>query len=74
MPKICQMIGVREWNEKGPVFLSRDEKSGRLVIRAENEGGNNSTDVDLFDLIDWLKLGPAEIDHGRNSERGASSI
>ena len=28
---------------------------GRLVIRAKNEGGHNSTEVDLLQLIAWLK-------------------
>jgi hypothetical protein len=28
------------------------------VIRAFNECGNNYTQVDLLDLIEWLKSGP----------------
>lgn len=51
------MEGVREYGEAYPVELARCRKTGRLVVRAYNEGGNNHTDVDLWDLIEWLSLG-----------------
>ena len=35
--------------------LAAEETTGRLVIRAKNEGGFNVTEVDLWDLIDWLR-------------------
>jgi hypothetical protein len=63
MPDDCTsftMHGVREHSEGYPVDLCRDPASGRLTIRARNEGGNNITQVDLLDLIDWLRLGPPD--------------
>jgi len=54
MFKICEMVGVREYGESKPVELWRDDETGRLVIRASNECGNNSTSVDLFELLDWV--------------------
>lgn len=47
------MEGVREYNEELPVELWR--VNGRLVVRALNEGGNNGTEVDLLDLVEWLR-------------------
>lgn len=58
MPMICELRGVREHCEGDPVELWRDNDTGRLVIRAQNECGNNSTHVDLFDLLDWMSAGP----------------
>lgn len=58
MPKICDMEGVREYLERETVELWRNEKYGRLTIRAYNERGNNFTDVDLCGLIEWLAFGP----------------
>jgi hypothetical protein len=58
MPKICEIIGVREHVERSPVELWRNDKTGRLVVVALNEGGCSGTEVDLLDLIDWLQAGP----------------
>ncbi|MCS3496510.1 hypothetical protein ABIF63_002554 [Bradyrhizobium japonicum] len=55
---ICAMDGVREHGEGFPVHLMREQNSGRLLIRAFNESGNNYTDVDLGDLVQWLRFGP----------------
>jgi hypothetical protein len=55
--KIAVMEGVREHTERGPVELWLNEE-GRVVIRSYNECGNNYTDVDLPDLVDWLRSGP----------------
>lgn len=56
---ICTLNGVREHGEGYDVELVREPiTQGRLSIRARNEGGNNDTLVDLWDLIDWLRLGP----------------
>jgi hypothetical protein len=54
------MSGVREYCDGYPVELRRDLKNGRLLITAWNEGHNNMTQVDLWDLIEWLRLGPPE--------------
>ncbi len=42
-----------------PVIIA--EIKGRLVIRAFNEGGYNCTDVDLLDVIDWVKQNKPEL-------------
>jgi hypothetical protein len=51
--KAIVMEGVREYCEEMTVRLRKT--NGRLVIEARNEGGHNSTEVDLVDLLDWLK-------------------
>lgn len=57
MTKICNMDGVREYMDGETVELGRSEISGRLVVRAYNECGNNFTEVDLFDVVAWLRTG-----------------
>ncbi len=50
---------MKEHAEGYPVELVRQaDTAGRLIVRARNEGGNNETLVDLWDLIDWLRFGP----------------
>ena len=48
------MEGVREHSKGGPVQLLYNKESGRWIIRAENEGGHNETQVDFLDLVGWL--------------------
>lgn len=45
--------GIREYAEGEPVRLSYQNK--RPTIVARNEGGFNGTEVDLLDLINWIK-------------------
>jgi hypothetical protein len=52
--KIAVLAGVREHCEGMAVELWLG-RSGRVVVRAYNECGNNCTDVDLMDLIAWAK-------------------
>lgn len=60
--------GVTEYCEDMPVELAEttgryvygipEEEwpgRGRIVILAKNEGGHNSTEVDLLELIAWLR-------------------
>jgi hypothetical protein len=54
--KIATLANVREWTEGEPVEVWLNRR-GRIVIRAFNECGNNSTDVDLFDLLAWTRDG-----------------
>lgn len=54
MSKLEIMKGVR--SDESPVELWRDDESGRLTIRAYNEAGYNCTDIDFWDLVEWLKL------------------
>ena len=64
-----EMEGVREYAEHMPVTLSVETKDNRvwnpelkdwadmprrLVVVALNEGGYNSTAIDLEDLLHWL--------------------
>lgn len=54
-----KVLGVREYGEGYDVeLICGASTNGRLSIRAKNEGGNNDTLVDLWDLIEWLQLGP----------------
>jgi hypothetical protein len=50
------MDGVREHGEGFPVELDDGgaEEEPRPIIRAFNEGGHNSTEIDLLDLLTWL--------------------
>lgn len=49
------MKGVREYCEENKVTLTETKGAKRLVIQAINQGGYDSTEVDLLDLISWLK-------------------
>lgn len=58
--KISDMQGVREHTERAIVELHRSNE--RLVVRAFNECGNNYTDVDLLDILDWVNnLSPSSV-------------
>ena len=50
-----KMKGVREYNEGMLVELDLAENDNRTVIVAYNEAGYNSTEVDLLDVIEWVK-------------------
>jgi predicted type IV restriction endonuclease len=49
-----KMNGVSEYCEEMAVRLAITD-NGRWVVRALNEGGYNSTEVDLFELLEWLR-------------------
>jgi hypothetical protein len=53
---ICDLPGVRSVENEFPVSLCRDEETGRIVIRAVNEGGYACTEVDLLDLLQCFGL------------------
>jgi hypothetical protein len=61
MGKICEMYGVRDHGENDTPELYLDEQSGRLVVRAFNEGRHNVTHVDLLDLLAWVKTNRPEL-------------
>jgi len=63
------MAGVR--SEDSGVDLVRHWGTGRLVLRAYNEGGFNCTDIDLLDLLAWLT---AENAAGRLPEELAAAV
>jgi hypothetical protein len=74
MPKLCDIPRVRQYGviEPQPLELWRDDESGRLVIRAYNEGGYSGTEVDLLDLIEWLSTGPRPVVVLENGTRAIS--
>jgi hypothetical protein len=55
--KLATLQGVREYCEDEAVELWLNE-TGRIVVRAYNECGNNYTEVDFRDLLDWAAGGP----------------
>ena len=61
-----KMRGVHEYSEGYDVELIsmlgfHTKRGDRLVVLAVNEGGQNSTAVDLLDLIEWLKKNRQEL-------------
>ena len=46
---------AREYSEGMEVGVDREEDSNRWIVRAYNEGGHNCTEVDILDLVDWLR-------------------
>lgn len=55
--RITTLTNVREYGEGDPVELWRVK--GRVVVRCFNEGHYNWTDLDLTDLLTWVKRGKA---------------
>lgn len=54
-----KMAGVIEFNECMPVILV---EAGEVAsIKALNEGGHNSTEIDLRSLLVWLKMNRPEL-------------
>jgi hypothetical protein len=51
---LCELDGVRGGDTGFPVSLVRDRETGRIVLRAVNEGGFSCTDIDWQDLLVWL--------------------
>jgi hypothetical protein len=49
------MKGVTEYCEGMDVCLIEISGQTRLAVKAYNEAGFNSTQVDVLELIDWLK-------------------
>ena len=50
-----EMNEVTEYCEGRTVYLAQEETNGRTVVRAVNEGGYNCTEVDIVQLLEWLK-------------------
>ena len=76
MTRRCRKIltGVSEYKEGFDVYLEvtdgsytpdEDESqwpgNGRLVIVALNAGGHDSTEVDLLELLAWVKINRPEL-------------
>ena len=54
---------IREYADEYPVKITSREVEGkeRLVIDALNEGGYNGTEVDLLDVLKWVKENMPEL-------------
>lgn len=54
------MNNIREYCEEYPVDIEIsddvEQHGGRWVITATNEGGHNSTQVDLVDVLNYVKI------------------
>ena len=55
------MEGVTEYSEGYEVELLQTKDNGRWVIMALNQGGFDSTSVDVVDLIAWLRANRPEL-------------
>lgn len=55
--------GVREYGERLPVKIAFYEDVGRFVLKAENQGGYDCVEINLLDLVAWLKDGGMERNH-----------
>ena len=63
---VCELEGIRGGDTGFSVCLVRGTKSGRVKLRAINEGGFSCTEVDLLDLVLWLaQVVPGAIDSER---------
>ena len=51
---------IKEYNEGLPVVI--EWRNDRWCVVAMNEGGYNSTAVDLGDILDWVKTAPDFVD------------
>ena len=51
---------IREYSEKRSVAITKHD-NGRWIIKAWNECGDNYTEVDLQDVIDWAKVNLPEM-------------
>lgn len=69
--KLATLVDVREHTEGAAVELWL-KRSGRVVVRAFNECGNNYTDIDLLDLLNWTKGNP--LDGMEDVARGIAAL
>ncbi len=53
--------GVREYAEGLTVQIGTPEGEDRLVVHAMNDGGYNCTDVDLLDLLAYVRREMPEV-------------
>jgi hypothetical protein len=60
---VAVMEGVRNYDEDTPFLSTKvlEDGSKRLTICAPTEGGYNCTDIDLLDLLDWVKKNRPEL-------------
>ena len=57
----CSRTSIREYSDEMEVEVDREENSNRWIVRAYNEGGYNRTEVDILDLVDWLRKNNPEL-------------
>lgn len=57
--KVCEMVHVRGGDD-GATWLWLSDN--RFVVRAYNQCGHDCVDIDLLDLLHWLrKISPANV-------------
>lgn len=64
--KEFELIDIKEHNESVHPYLYFDKTDERWTFLAFNEGGFNSTLIDLFDVIDWIDKNREEIEKNRS--------
>lgn len=52
---------IKEYSEEMTVKIGMEQETKRPIIVAWNEGGNNRTEVDLIDVIRWVKENRPEL-------------
>lgn len=60
------MIDIREYAEELPVEIKKLEN--RWIIHAKNEAGFNCTQVDLVDVIEYVRENMPELLEGMNQK------
>jgi len=55
------MTGVTEYGEGMDVKLKLNYENGRPIVVARNEGGHNTTAVDLIELLDWVYINEPDL-------------
>jgi hypothetical protein len=59
---MCELTGVSGGDSGLPVLIVRSGESGRLMLRAINEGGFACADVDLIQMLEWFnRIAPQPI-------------
>ena len=51
---------IREYCEKLSVHVAEAD-NGRFVIEAWNEAGHNGVEVDLLDVLEWVRVNRPEL-------------
>lgn len=60
MMESLTLNGVREYSEGHPVEIGWCDEAQRFVIIATNQGGHDCVQIDLADLVKWMKDGAVD--------------
>jgi hypothetical protein len=56
MPKLCDIPNICD---DGPAELWRSDETGRLIVHIRIECDTSYVDIDLVNLIGWMRDGPS---------------